>query len=162
MIRLSGRCSLARPKCREKSRLFYTNEYRLGEFQLSQDCASQFPSKLLIFLPLTLQLLRAAILSRSSRRILPVACQVIMFLAFRRAEIAMLTEASSRLSSDVCTLPAITAATRHGRSRFHLSLFFRGTVPTNRPNDHVRIVSTNTLSRCADNRHCRVLNRHCQ
>lgn len=70
-----------------------------------------------------------------------------MFLAFRKAEIATLTEASNRLSSDVCTLPAITATTRHGRSRFHLSLFLPGTVPTSRRNDHVEIVSTNILSR---------------
>lgn len=48
---------------------------------------------------------------------------------------------------DVCTLPAITATTRHRHSRFHLSLFLHGTVPTAGRDDHVEIVSTNVLSR---------------
>ena len=47
---------------------------------------------------------------------------------------------------NVCTLPAITATTRHRRSRFHLSLFLHGTVPTSGRDDHVEIVS-DVLSR---------------
>lgn len=75
------------------------------------------------------------ILSQSPRRILPVACQVIMFLASRKSEIAMLTEASTRLSSYVASdhdRNFARSASGEQRSRFHLALFLNKTVSASR------------------------------
>lgn len=99
----------------------------------------------------TLQLLHTPTLSLSPRRILPVACQVIMFPPCRKSEIAVLTEASNRLSSYVASDHGSDFA-RSGdgerHSRFHLTLFLNRTVSVNR--------SDEPLSSCTKEHHATV------